>query len=246
MSRSVLITGASSGIGRSVALAHAAAGHRVVGTYATSAEAAAEVAATADRAGHDLTFHQLDVADAASVDELFAKLKADDNLPEVLVSNAGIVADEIGLKLSDDKFTAVIEANLTGSFRVARAALRPMVRARYGRIVFVSSVLAYLGGPGQANYAASKAGLIGMARSLVRETAARNITINVVTPGPIDTAMLATAPGAALDLVKAAIPVGRFGTPDEAAHVVSMLTAEAASFVTGAIVPVDGGLGMGH
>jgi len=163
----------------------------------------------------------------------------------VLVANAGITKDGLLVRMSDDDFTDVVDTNLTGTFRFARAVTKKMMRARFGRIVFMSSVGAYMGAAGQANYAASKAGLIGLARSMARELASRNITVNVVTPGPILTDMLAAVTDERLAEMSAAVPLGRLGSVDEVAAAVRFLTSDHAGFITGAVLPVDGGLAMG-
>ena len=179
------------------------------------------------------------------MDEAFAKVEADLGPVQVLVSNAGVTRDTLLARMKDDDWNAVLDANLTGAFHVARRAIAPMMKARWGRIVFLSSVGAYIGAPGQANYAASKAGLIGLARSIAREYATRNITANVVTPGPISTDMTAGLNDAWREKTEAAVPIGRFGTPAEVAAAVSFLASEDAAFITGVVLPVDGGLGMG-
>ena len=230
--RTVLVTGGARGIGLACAQAFAAAGDRV---------AILSRSTTTD----ELPCYTCDVADAAAVDDAFAKVEADLGPVQVLVSNAGVTRDTLLARMKDDDWSAVLDANLTGAFHVARRAIAPMMKARWGRIVFLSSVGAYIGAPGQANYAASKAGLIGLARSIAREYATRNITANVVTPGPISTDMTAGLNDAWREKTEAAVPVGRFGTPAEVAAAVSFLASEDAAFITGVVLPVDGGLGMG-
>jgi 3-oxoacyl-[acyl-carrier protein] reductase len=187
-----------------------------------------------------------DVTSQSEVDAAFARVEAELGPVEVLVSNAGITRDGLLLRMSEADFTDVLEANLVGAFRVCKRATQGMIRARRGRIVLVSSVVAMLGSGGQTNYAASKAGLVGFARSLAREVGSRGITVNVVAPGPVDTDMTAALSPERMAELVAAVPLGRTATPDEIAGVVAFLASADAAYVTGAIVPVDGGLGMGH
>ena len=187
-----------------------------------------------------------DVADAATVNETFDKIEAELGKAQVIVSNAGITRDTLLARMSDKDWHDVLDANLTGAFHVARRAIGPMMKARWGRLIFVSSVGAYLGAPGQANYAATKAGLIGFARSIAREYGSRGITANVVAPGPIDTEMTSSMDDKWRNQVGSQIPVGRFGTSEEVAAAVRFLASAEAAFITGAILPVDGGLAMGH
>jgi NAD(P)-dependent dehydrogenase (short-subunit alcohol dehydrogenase family) len=189
---------------------------------------------------------QCDVTDPPQVEAAFAQVESNLGAIEVVVANAGITRDTLLLRMSDDDWDQVIATNLTGAFRVARRAARPMIRARFGRIVFISSVVGQLGSAGQVNYAASKAGLLGMARSLARELGSRGVTANVVAPGFIETDMTAEL---GEDLVKKyaeQIPMGRFGSADDVAGAVEFLSSDAAGYITGALIPVDGGLGMGH
>jgi len=231
--RTVLVTGGTRGIGLACARAFGANGDRVaVLSRSTSTD--------------EFPCFACDVADAAAVDEVFGKIEADLGKVQVLVSNAGITRDTLLARMKDDDWHDVIDANLTGAFHVARRAIGQMMRARWGRIVFVSSVGAYLGAPGQTNYAASKAGLIGFARSIAREYGNRGITANVVAPGPIDTDMTEAMAGDWRERVATQVPVGRFGTVDEVAAAVRFLASDEAAFITGAVVPVDGGLAMGH
>ncbi|NTW39020.1 MAG: 3-oxoacyl-ACP reductase FabG [Cellulomonadaceae bacterium] len=232
--RSVLVTGASRGIGLAIAQRFLAAGDRV---------------ATLDRSGSTVegVFGAVgDVSDSASVDAAFAEVERVNGPVEVLVANAGITRDQLIMRMTDDEFDQVIDVNLTGTFRCVRRASTPMIRMRRGRIILISSVVALYGGPGQVNYAASKAGLVGIARSLTRELGGRGITANVVAPGFIDTAMTQALPAERQEAYRAAIPAGRFAQPDEVAGVVEFLASPAAAYISGAVIPVDGGLGMGH
>ncbi len=187
-----------------------------------------------------------DVTDTAQVDAAFAAIEERHGPVEVLVSNAGITRDTLLLRMSEADFSSVIDANLTGAFRVAKRATQGMLRARRGRIILLSSVVGLLGSAGQANYAASKAGLVGFARSLARELGSRSITVNVVAPGPVETDMTAVLGEDRLKELTEAVPLGRMATPDEIAGVVEFLASPAAAYITGAVIPVDGGLGMGH
>jgi len=189
---------------------------------------------------------QCDVSDASAVDAAFGEVEAAFGKVTVLINNAGITRDGLVARMSDDQWQSVIDTNLTGAFHTIRRATAGMMRARYGRIVNVASASGQSGQAGQANYAAAKAGLLGLTRSIARELAPRNITCNVVAPGPIVTAMTADLPAEWQDQIKGAVPLGRFGTPEECAAVVAFLCSDAAGYVTGALVPVDGGLGMGH
>ncbi|QNN52870.1 3-oxoacyl-[acyl-carrier-protein] reductase [Nocardioides mesophilus] len=234
MSRSVLVTGGNRGIGRAIAEAFVASGDQVAITY-RSGEPPAGVLAV-----------KCDVTDPAAVEAAFAEVEAAHGPVEVLVANAGITADTLVLRMSDDDWSRVIDTNLTGSFRVAKRAAKGMLRLRRGRIVLISSVVGLLGSAGQVNYAASKAGLVGMARSLARELGSRGITTNVVAPGFVETEMTAVLPEEKKAEYKAQIPLQRYATPEEVAATVHWLASEGAAYVTGAVIPVDGGLGMGH
>ena len=228
------MTGGSKGIGYCIAYKFARSGHRVAATY-RSGEVPSEVLGV-----------QCDVTDPPQVEAAFAQVESNLGGIEVVVANAGITRDTLLLRMSDEDWDQVIATNLTGAFRVARRAARPMIRARFGRIVFISSVVGQLGSAGQVNYAASKAGLLGMARSLARELGSRGVTANVVAPGFIETDMTAEL---GEDLVKKyaeQIPLGRFGSADDVAGAVEFLSSDAAGYITGALIPVDGGLGMGH
>lgn len=199
-----------------------------------------------DRLDEGLIFVRCDVTSGESVDTAFDEIEQRCGAaPSVVVANAGITIDKLTLRMTEADFAAVVDANLTGAFRVAKRAVKPMMRARSGRIIFMSSVVAAIGQIGQANYAASKAGLIGLARSMAREFASRNICVNVVAPGPIDTDMLAAISDAAREAMVGAVPLGRVGRPEDIAAAVSFLASPGASYITGATLPVDGGLGMG-
>ncbi|HSN06942.1 MAG TPA: 3-oxoacyl-ACP reductase FabG [Candidatus Angelobacter sp.] len=239
MSRVVLVTGGNRGIGLAIARAFVAAGDRVAVT-SRSGQAPEELT------GAGVLVVTADVTDTASVDAAFDRVEAELGPVEVVVANAGITRDGLVLRMSDDDISAVLETNLVGALRVARRAAKGMVRLRRGRLVFVSSVVGLLGSAGQANYAASKAGLVGVARSLARELGGRGITANVVTPGFVDTDMTAVLSDERRAEISAAVPLGRYASPDEVAGTVVFLASDAAAYITGAVIPVDGGLGMGH
>ena len=236
MPQNVLITGGNRGIGRAIAEAFVAAGDDVVVT---------------SRSGRDgpegATTVACDVTDTASVDAAFTAAEEHFGGPvEVVVANAGITQDTLLMRMSDEDFDSVIDTNLAGAFRCARRASKGMIRRKGGRIIFVSSVVGLLGGPGQVNYAASKAGLVGMARSIARELGKKAITANVVAPGFIDTDMTRALPEAQRKAYVDSIPAARLAEPDEVAQVVRFLASDAAAYINGAVIPVDGGLGMGH
>jgi 3-oxoacyl-[acyl-carrier protein] reductase len=233
-SRVVLVTGGSKGIGYGIAVRLAKAGHRVAATY-RSGDVPADVLGV-----------QCDVTDPAQVEAAFAQVESSLGAVEVLVANAGITRDTLLMRMSDEDWDRVIATNLSGAFRVARRAARPMVRGKFGRIVFVSSVVGMMGSAGQVNYAASKSGLVGMARSLARELGSRGITANVVAPGFIETDMTAELGEDLIKKYAEQIPLGRFGSVDDVAGTIEFLASDAASYITGAVLPVDGGLGMGH
>ncbi|NUR05474.1 MAG: beta-ketoacyl-ACP reductase [Nocardioidaceae bacterium] len=232
--RSVLVTGGNRGIGRAIAVAFVANGDKVA------------ITSRSGDAPDGVLPVKCDVTDAASVDAAFAEVEAAHGPVEVLVANAGITADTLLLRMSENDWSRVIETNLTGSYRVAKRAAKGMLRLRRGRLVFISSVVGLLGSAGQVNYAASKAGLVGMARSLARELGSRSITANVVAPGFVETEMTAVLPEDKRSEYQAQIPLGRLAQPEEVASVVRWLASEEAGYVTGAVIPVDGGLGMGH
>ena len=234
MSRSVLVTGGSRGIGLAIATAFREAGDQVAVTYNTSPPPEGFLGV------------KCDITDQEQVDAAFDTIQEQHGPVEVLVANAGITRDTLLLRMSDDDWDAVLQTNLTGSFRVARRAAKGMLRLRKGRIVFISSVVGLLGSPGQVNYAASKSGLIGMARSIARELGSRGITANVVAPGFVETDMTAVLPEETQKQYLSQIPLGRFGLTEEIANAVRWLSSEEAGYITGAVIPVDGGIGMGN
>jgi len=241
--RSVLVTGGNRGIGLAVAQRLVADGHKVAVTHRGSGIPAGAVSeADASR----LFAVKCDVTDTESVDRAFGEVEAYQGKVEVVVCNAGITDDTLLMRMTEDQFTRVIDANLTGAFRVAKRANRAMLRARWGRIIFLGSVVGMFGGPGQINYAASKAGVIGMARSITRELGSRSVTANVVAPGFIETDMTAALDQKIHDIALQAIPLQRLGKPEDVAAVISFLASDDSAYVTGAVIPVDGGLGMGH
>ncbi|TPW76253.1 beta-ketoacyl-ACP reductase [Schumannella soli] len=233
-SRTVLITGGNRGIGRAIAEEFVAQGHRVAVT-ARSGEGP-EGALTV----------RADVTDSAALDAAFTEVEAKLGPVEVVVANAGITRDMLLMRMSEDDFDAVVDTNLGGAFRVVKRASKGMLKARFGRIVLISSVVGLYGSAGQANYSASKAGLVGFARSLTRELGARGITANVVAPGFIETEMTAALPEAQQAEYLKAIPAGRYASANEVARVVTWLAGDDAGYISGAVIPVDGGLGMGH
>ncbi len=228
------MTGGNRGIGKAIAEAFAANGDQVAVTY-RSGEPPEGVLGV-----------RCDVTDPESVEAAFAEVEEKQGPVEVLVANAGITRDTLVLRMSEDDWGSVLETNLTGSFRVAKRAAKGMLRQRKGRIIFISSVVGLLGSAGQVNYAASKAGLVGMARSLARELGSRSITANVVAPGFVETEMTDVLPEEKKAEYKAQIPLGRYATTEEVAATVTWLASDGAAYVTGAVIPVDGGLGMGH
>jgi 3-oxoacyl-[acyl-carrier protein] reductase len=232
--RSALVTGASKGIGRSIASRLAASGYAVTGTYRSGGVPDGVLGVSAD------------ITDPEQLEQAFVAAEQAHGPVEVLVCNAGITADGLLMRMSDEQWDSVIATNLTASFKLVRRASRSMIKGRFGRIVFVSSVVALLGSAGQVNYAASKAGLIGLARSLTRELGARGITANVVAPGFIQTDMTAALDQATIEAYEKRIPAARLGATDDVASAVEFLVSDAAGYISGAVLPVDGGLGMGH
>jgi 3-oxoacyl-[acyl-carrier protein] reductase len=232
--RSVLVTGGNRGIGLAIATAFREAGDQVAVTYNASPPPEGFLGV------------KCDITDQEQVDAAFDTIQEQQGPVEVLVANAGITRDTLLLRMSDEDWDGVIDTNLTGSFRVARRAAKGMLRLRKGRIVFISSVVGLLGSPGQVNYAASKSGLIGMARSIARELGSRGITANVVAPGFVETDMTAVLPEETQKQYLSQIPLGRFGLTEEIANAVRWLASEEAGYITGAVIPVDGGIGMGN
>jgi 3-oxoacyl-[acyl-carrier protein] reductase len=232
--RTVLVTGGNRGIGFAIAEEFVAQGHRVA------------VTARSGRGPEGTLTVVADVTDADSIDAAFTTVEAELGPVEVVVANAGITKDGLLMRMTEDDFTSVVDTNLGGAFRVVKRASKGMLKARFGRIVLVSSVVGLYGGPGQANYAASKAGLVGFARSLTRELGARGITANVVAPGFVETDMTAVLPEAQQAEYKKSIPAGRYGTTAEVAKTITWLAGDDAAYISGAVIPVDGGLGMGH
>ncbi|TQL48046.1 3-oxoacyl-[acyl-carrier-protein] reductase [Homoserinimonas aerilata] len=232
--RTVLITGGNRGIGYAIAEQFLAEGHRVAVTARSGSGPEGSLTVRAD------------VTDAASIDQAFTAIEAELGPVEVVVANAGITRDTLLMRMSEEDFTSVVDTNLTGAFRVVKRASKGMLKARFGRIVLVSSVVGLYGGAGQANYSASKAGLVGLARSITRELGARGITANVVAPGFIETEMTAVLPEEQQAEYRKAIPAARFATPAEVAKVISWIASDDAAYISGAVIPVDGGLGMGH
>ncbi len=236
--RTVLVTGGNRGIGLACARRFAADGHRVAITFRSAPPAPGTLPP-------DVLAVRADVTSSADVEAAFAEVEATFGPVDIVVSNAGITKDTLILRMSEDDFSGVLDANLTGGFRVAKRAVKTMMRQRYGRIVFISSVVGLVGQAGQANYAASKAGLVGLARSLAREFASRNITVNVVAPGPIATDMTDALTEAQRSALVQGVPAGRIGQADEVAEAVAFLASEGAGYITGIVVAVDGGLTMG-
>jgi NAD(P)-dependent dehydrogenase (short-subunit alcohol dehydrogenase family) len=231
--RVVLVTGGTRGIGLAIAQAFAAQGDRVAVTYRKEP-------------APGLLSLRCDVTSGDDVDAIFAQVEANLGPVQIVVANAGVNNDRLLIQMSEDAFTSVLDTNLVGAYRVAKRATQKMIRARTGRIILISSVVALSGSGGQTNYAASKAGLIGFARSLAREIGSRNITVNVVAPGFVETEMTAGLPESRKTELLGDIPLQRFGGVDDVAGAVTWLASDAAAYVTGAVIPVDGGLGMGH
>ncbi|MEU4423878.1 beta-ketoacyl-ACP reductase [Actinoplanes sp. NPDC024001] len=234
MARTVLVTGGNRGIGLAIAQAFVKQGDRVAVTHRGSG------------VPEGMFGVQCDITDASAVDAAFTFVENELGPVEVLVANAGITDDTLLMRMSEEQFERVLDTNLTGAFRCAKRASAKMLRARWGRMIFISSVVGLYGGPGQVNYAASKAGLVGMARSITRELGTRNITANVVAPGFIETEMTAVLPDSRKAEIIKAVPAGRLASADEVAAAVTFLASDSAAYISGAVLPVDGGLGMGH
>jgi 3-oxoacyl-[acyl-carrier protein] reductase len=234
VSRSVLVTGGNRGIGLAIAQAFVANGDRVAVTQHSS------------QAPEGLLGVRCDVTDGEQVDRAFTEIEAEHGPVEVLISNAGITDDTLLLRMSEDQFAGVLDTNLTAAYRVAKRAAPKMLRARRGRMIFISSVVGLSGSAGQVNYAASKSGLVGLARSIARELGSRGITANVVAPGFVDTAMTQVLSDARKAEILGQVPLGRYGAVEEIAAAVTFLAGDSAGYITGAVLPVDGGVGMGH
>ncbi len=229
-----LVTGGNRGIGLAIARSLQSEGHRVVITYRNGTPPE----------GFDAV--RMDVTDGQSVESAFAKIESEIGQPEIIVANAGITKDTLVMRMSDEDFESVIDANLTGAFRVAKRATKGLLKLKRGRLIFVGSVVGSVGAAGQVNYSASKSGLVGMARSFARELGSRGITANVIAPGFVETDMTSSLDEKRRSDIAAQVPLGRFCSAEEIAEVVSFIASSKASYITGAIIPVDGGLGMGH
>jgi 3-oxoacyl-[acyl-carrier protein] reductase len=234
LSRSVLVTGGNRGIGLAIARAFAGAEDKVAVTYRSGEPPEGFLAV------------RCDITDPEQVERAYKEIEEKHGPVEVLVANAGVTRDQLLLRMSEEDFATVLDTNLTGTFRVVKRATKRMLRARGGRIVLISSVVGMLGSAGQTNYAASKAGLVGFARSLARELGSRNITCNVIAPGFVDTDMTKTLTDEQRSKIVEQVPLGRYAQPEEVAASVRFLASEEAAYITGAVIPVDGGLGMGH
>ncbi|MFE9335022.1 3-oxoacyl-[acyl-carrier-protein] reductase [Streptomyces sp. NPDC006925] len=234
MSRSVLVTGGNRGIGLAIARAFAEAGDKVAVTYRSGEPPEGFLGV------------KCDITEPEQVEQAYKEIEEKQGAVEVLVANAGVTRDQLLLRMSEEDFTSVVDTNLTGTYRVVKRASRAMLRARKGRIVLISSVVGLMGQAGQANYAASKAGLVGFARSLSRELGSRNITCNVVAPGFVDTDMTRALTDEQREDIVKQVPLGRYAAPEEVASSVRFLASDEAAYITGAVIPVDGGLGMGH
>ena len=232
--RIVFVTGGNRGIGLSIARSFAAGGDLVIVSYRSGG------------APDGLVGVAMDVTDQASVNSAFAEIEANYGPVDVLVANAGITRDGLTMRMSEEDFTTVVETNLTGAFRTAQKAIPPMMKKRSGRVIFIGSVVGFLGSAGQVNYAATKSGLVGMARALAREYGSRGLTFNVVAPGFVETDMTGALSDTLREKYIGQIPLGRFCTPEEVAAVVKFVASPEASYITGAVIPVDGGMGMGH
>jgi 3-oxoacyl-[acyl-carrier protein] reductase len=229
-----LVTGGNRGIGLAIATALQKAGHRVVITYRTGTPPPSFDAV------------QMDVTDSESVEKAFTKIESEIGQPEIIVANAGITKDTLVMRMTDEDFESVIDANLTGAFRVSKRATKGLLKLKRGRLIFIGSVVGGVGAAGQVNYSASKSGLVGMARSFARELGSRGITANVIAPGFVETDMTATLDEKRRTEIANQVPLGRFCSAEEIADVVAFVASPQASYITGAIIPVDGGLGMGH
>ena len=234
MSSIALVTGGNRGIGLAIAHSLKAAGHDVVVTYRSGIPP------------QGFKSVQMDVTNTESVDAGFASIEEQWGMPEIIVANAGITKDGLVMRMSDEDFESVIDANLTGAFRVARRATKGLLKLKRGRLIFVGSVVGAVGSAGQVNYSSSKAGLVGMARSFARELGSRGITANVIAPGFVETDMTATLDEKRRGEIAGSVPLGRFSTAEEIADVVTFIASPQASYISGALIPVDGGLGMGH
>jgi 3-oxoacyl-[acyl-carrier protein] reductase len=243
--RSAIVTGASRGIGRAIALKLAAEGANVVVNYNVNEAAANEVAEQVRSLGSQAAVVQADVSIAADAERLVQAATAAFDKIEILINNAGITRDMLVMRMSEEDFDAVVDTNLKSAFLVTKAVLRPMLRQRYGRIVNITSISGIMGNAGQANYAASKAGLIGLTRSIAREVASRNIVCNAVAAGVVDTEIWQGVPAAAVEAMLGMIPVGRKGTPEEVAEAVAFFASDAVTYITGQVLNVDGGMVMG-
>jgi len=232
--RIVFVTGGNRGIGLAIARSFATEGNLVIVSYRSGS------------APEGLVGVKMDVTDPESVNAAFAEIESTYGSVDVLVANAGITRDGLTMRMSDEDFTAVVDTNLTGTFRTVQRAISPMMKKRSGRVILIGSVVALLGSAGQANYAATKSGLIGMARALAREYGSRGLTFNVIAPGFVETDMTAELSDTLREKYVAAIPLGRFCSPEEVATVVKFIASPEASYITGAVIPVDGGMGMGH
>ncbi len=246
MQKVALITGGSRGIGRASAVALAGAGHRVAVCYRADKEGAAETAAAITEAGGEALPVAADVTDPAALDSAIKEIETTWAPVQILVNNAGVTRDGLLMRMSDEQWGEVLRTNLDGAFYAIRRAAPGMIRGRFGRIVNIGSATGFTGSAGQVNYATAKAGLLGLTRSVARELASRNVTCNLVAPGPIATSMLEAVSEERVAELKGLVPLGRLGTPEEVGATVGFLCSEAAGYITGAVIPVDGGISMGH